>query len=603
MNKIKILDQNVSSKIAAGEVVERPVNVVKELVENSIDASATSITIEIKNGGTSQIRVTDNGIGIENEDAIVAFERHSTSKIRDEKDLNHISTLGFRGEALASICAVSQTELITKTKNSITGSMVEINGGQLIKHEEIGCPDGTTIVVNNLFFNTPARLKFLKKDSTEAGLISDLIERLSLTHPEISFKLINNGQTIIHTPGNGDTQSAILSIFGKDFSKAMIPIKFDLEDVKVSGFIGRPEISRSNRNYQCIFINRRFIKNKIISSALEAAYKTLLTVNKYPVCVLYIDLEPSMVDVNVHPAKLEVRFANEETIYNLINEAAANALKNSVLVPQVELKSAHIPEREIDDVNELIDKNKNVFNEKQYIVREKETPYISVASKQPEIKREKESTKTEQVFIPISKSEQSSIEIKKNYNIIGQIFSTYIIIESDEKLLVIDQHAAHERIKYNELVLKYSQDVNLSQSLLSPIVVNLSFSEYKLFLENKELFDSFGYEIDEFGENSILLRSVPQLLGDNLAREFFIETIDMLKNKKIKNAIDLRDEIVFSMACKSAIKANRVLNEIEVKQLVDMVINMESSYTCPHGRPIIISISKYELEKMFKRVM
>ena len=612
MAKIKVLNQEISSKIAAGEVVDKPVSVVKELVENSIDAGSTAITVEIKGGGISFVRVTDNGHGIDEDDAIVAFERHATSKISTEKDLDRIETLGFRGEALASIAAVAQVELITKTKGRLIGNFVEINGGTVAKKEEIGCPNGTTIVIKNLFFNTPARLKFLKKESTEAGLVSDLIERLSLTHPEISFKLINNGQTVVHTPGSGDVLSTVVSVFGRDISKGMIPIAHEEEGIKVSGFIGKPEISRSNRNYQCIFINRRFIRNKTITSALEVSFKTMLTVNKYPVSVLYIDINPELVDVNVHPAKMEVRFHNEGLIYDLISNAVSGALKNNVLIPQIILSKQELPAYELEQANIVVEKIQSVF--KSEIVNETKEPYrMSVHEpilKKPheEIHPQNKDEKIEKAKIEpeqqtaLKELEQSQVRTTQSYRIIGQIFSTYIIIEMEDKMFVIDQHAAHERLKYKGLLNKYKDNAGLSQSLISPIVAEVSNSEFKKVEENIDTIIDLGFEIEPFGENTYLLRSVPYVLGQNYAKDFFYEVVDRLTKAKINNVLEFREELLYSMACKAAVKANRILSVPEMQKLVEDVFNMDDAFTCPHGRPIIISISKYELEKMFKRV-
>lgn len=611
MAKINVLNQEISSKIAAGEVVDRPVSVVKELVENSIDAGSTAITVEIKAGGISFIRVTDNGCGIDEDDVVVAFERHATSKISSEKDLNRIETLGFRGEALASIAAVSQVELITKTKENIIGSIVEINGGLVEKKEEIGCPNGTTIVAKNLFFNTPARLKFLKKESTEAGLVSDLIERLALTHPEISFKLINNGQNVVHTTGNGDVLTTIISVFGRDISKGMIQVALEEEGIKVSGFIGKPEISRSNRNYQCIFINRRFVKNKTITSALEMAYKTLLTINKYPVSVLYIDISPSLIDVNVHPAKMEVRFYDEDIIYNLILNTVSSALKNNVLIPQIILNKHETTPFELKQANMAVEKIQSMF--KPEMIKETKEAYSvpayeSRSKKSHDKMPQNESAKIEKPEVVteqqtgLNELEQLDVKITQNYRIIGQIFSTYIIIEMEDKMFVIDQHAAHERLKYKGLLNKHKDNGGFSQSLISPIVAEVSNSEFKKVEENIDTILDLGLEIEPFGENTYLLRSVPYVLGENYAKEFFYEVVDKLNNVKINNVLDFRQEMLYSMACKAAVKANRILSGSEMQKLVEDVLNMDDAFTCPHGRPIIISISKYELEKMFKRV-
>ena len=628
MGKIKILSEHISNKIAAGEVVERPASVVKELIENSIDANSTLITIEIKDGGISFIRVTDNGNGIASEDTVIAFERHATSKIESEKDLDMIVSLGFRGEALASIASVSQVELITKMKNDINGTVVEVNGGVVVKKQEIGCPNGTTIIIKNLFYNTPARLKFLKKESTEAGQISNYVERLALTHPEISFKLINNNKQVIFTSGNGDILTTILSVFGKEFANSMLPVNYSNEIISLSGFIGKPEISRSNRNYQCLFINNRYIKDRIISAAIDSAFKTLLTINKYPSVVLYMNISHLFVDVNVHPSKMEVRFDNEINIYDNVYEAVYKAINESILIPTISLHSNY--QRDDENINNNSNSNDNFITKSldDLFASSKNNEYVYTNNSKDSVFKEKinnydytnidnndrfipsngfnvnieNPTQIVEEKMPSLIENQEQIVLNYNFKIIGQIFSTYLVIESEDKMFLIDQHAAHERIKFNELSIKYDDGNILSQGLISPLTIELSFDEYKKALENIELFNKIGYEIEPFGDTTFLIRSVPYVLYTNYSKDYFIEVIDLLSEKKISNILDLREGILSTMACKSAIKAKEKLQNDEIKELINSVMKNTSTLTCPHGRPVIISISKYEIEKMFKRI-
>jgi len=711
MGKIVILDENTSNQIAAGEVVERPASVVKELVENSIDAGSTNISIEINNGGISMIKVVDNGSGIDEDDVEIAFERHSTSKIRKADDLESISTLGFRGEALASIASVSLVELTTRVKEKPYGTYIKIQGGTVKEVRQTGCPVGTTFIVRDLFFNTPARFKFLKKDSTEAGYISDMVNRIALGNPHISIKLVNNRNCVLHTPGNNDLLSTIFSIYGKETAKEVLEVQYKDEKVEISGYVGKPELARATRNYQSIYINGRYIKNKTISSAIDEAYKTYLMKNKFAFVVLNIKINPIFVDVNVHPTKMEVRFSDEQAIFRAVYHAINNALLSKSLIRSVgfseksryffrfeqdELsKSNFVQEgltnksrlsenKTVEDVtkkeskdtaskkeeknNIYIDanissiksdnhevkfndiKNSDLQEEKNKFVSENSNKNIDYASKSTAIdaniykvdvipKQAENRSKTEdlkakadtsekqnenfdRVNVPCNDLEKTTsnpeakmdkidknneaeeAQLLTNARIIGQVFSTYILLQNGDNLLLIDQHAAHERIRFEELKRKYRENESLAQFLLSPVVVELTNQEVKLIDENKEKLNRLGFSFENFGNNSIVLRSVPVLLSDNASiKDAFLEVLDFLVSGKRKDNILVEEEALYTLACKEAVKANKKLDEIEIKKILEDLNKIENPYTCPHGRPTIIKITKHEFEKMFKRIV
>ena len=670
MRKIRLLDSKTINKIAAGEVVESPKSVVKELTENAIDAGASNVTVEIKEGGISYIRVSDNGSGIPKEQVKSAFLRHATSKMTQIEDLEHIFTLGFRGEALASIAAVAQVEMLTKTREEKTGTRILISAGEIEVMEDAVCREGTSITVKNLFYNVPARRKFLKKPATESGYVSDLINKIALGHPEVAIQYINNGNTVLHTAGNNDPKTAVFYVYGKDAANNMLPISYKKGEYAVSGLIGRPELCRANRNYENLFINGRFIKNAVVSSAVEDAYKTKLIIGKFPVFVLNLEVEPALVDVNVHPAKLEVRFKNDDEVYEFFYHAVSKALQETVLIPKAVLekkpkekqpqpeqqtlmeilKKTEMPEKaaaiptekpterpnmeavilskeekaQLDipkmekpletrptamtggrSVDELLKRKPSGFS-----VEQKAVPYLKKEPvKQETAKTElpkAEPVKTEppgQVEITLPKEEKQ--EEKKpffhDYKIIGQVFRTYWIVEQGECLYLIDQHAAHERILYEELMNKFKEEKVVSQRMLTPLMLNLTPMETEVLRNNKELLESFGFELEDFG-GRYALRSTPYLLQNPTGMGFFTDILDRLAEERIGNVYDTKILAVATMACKAAVKGHDVLSVREAEALIHQLLKLEHPFTCPHGRPTIVELTKYEMEKMFKRI-
>jgi DNA mismatch repair protein MutL len=725
MGKIIILDENTANKIAAGEVIEKPASVIKELVENSIDAGATAISVEIRNGGISFIRVTDNGSGIAEDDVEIAFERHATSKIRRADDLETISSMGFRGEALASIAAVSHVQLSTRVKDAVQGTAVEIRGGRLMSIEPAGCPTGTSITVRELFFNTPARYKFLKKDSTEAGYVADMLSRIALGYPDISFKLISNNSVVMHTPGNGDLKSTIFSIYGQETSKQLIEVRADDSKVSVSGYIGRPEFSRSNRNQQSFYINRRYIKSKTITSAIEAAYGTFLMKNRYAFAVLDIRINQALVDINVHPSKMEVKFSNEQDIYRAVYHAVNNALleKSSIrtlpeekkhkdffyiserpavkpsysqesfeavrqelerkraeaisgraAVSSENTRTASVDTQEAkkdnasDPVNgrnnqqALDEKDNNIvkrdiagadmnkqasgITEESKIITEKSdaqenTVFMETAAieynihtaavdqsfgsecfsnlsknviETPALEKQTAGNEANSAVkvdvepdqnVDASKDQQNEKlqDIFQNSRIVGQLFSTYILLEIEDELLLLDQHAAHERIRYEELKRAFEKDEPISQTLLAVIPIELTASEYQFALNEKDFFEKLGFSYDSFGYNSIILRAVPFTDTEVDAKGMFLDVLDYVMSNNGEDRKLVADEALFTMACKSAVKAHMKLDEREIHELLSRLASLVNPYTCPHGRPAILKLRRYELEKLFKRIV
>lgn len=634
MSKIVILDEKTANQIAAGEVIERPASVVKEMVENSIDAGATQITVEIRNGGISYIRVTDNGSGIEGDDLEFAFERHATSKIRRIEDLDGLATMGFRGEALASIASVSHLEVTSKTKEALTGTTLKMEGGRVISVAHAGCPDGTTFIVKNLFYNTPARYKFLKKDTTEAGYVSDIIERLALANPGISFKYIHNNQTQLHTPGNHDLLSVIYSILGKEIANSVIPIDYKSESFSLSGFIGKPEIARGNRNSQYIYLNERYIKNRIVSKALEDAYKTKLMQNKFPLCVLMIKTSPENYDVNVHPQKLEVRFANESNLYSLVYHGSENALLSQSMIrsfepglakerqdaPQLKKQEAlFIPPKLKSDkpayMTEI--RQESLFEEKKPIV---DTPKFLEKFNKPAADRPKDDIKiivaeedellkevkiTEEVEPfkekELSAKEKLSIELSEA-SIVGQAFDTYILLQRGDNLYIIDQHAAHERIRYETLKDRIKREESFSQVVLEPYIIKLNAGEFDFVMSKQDDFQQIGFDIEAFGFNTVILRSIPDFYDSSFSSSDFIEILDRWSQTG-SDQTGISDEALFMISCKGALKANKILSKEEIRGLIESLIAMENPYTCVHGRPIILTLDKKEFEKRFKRIV
>ena len=761
MGNIVLLDDLTINKIAAGEVIERPASVIKEMVENSIDAGANNITVEIKNGGISYIRVSDNGKGIAPDDLEIAFERHATSKIRKAEDLDVVTSMGFRGEALASIAAIANVEMTSKTESQDTGYKITVEAGNILDKQEVGCQTGTTIVVQNLFFNTPVRYKFLKKDYTEAGYIEDVITRIALVNPNIAIKLINTGKTVIQTNGNGDMKSVIYSIYGKDVATGILPVDYTYEDIEITGVIGKPEIARSNRSNQLFFVNKRYIKDKMLTAATEQAYKGLIPIGKYGFVVLNINMNPSKVDVNVHPAKLEVRFEEENKIFQSIYHAIKNTLLKSELVADTEKSSERAEQAKNEPSKGLFDFRKNEtkkieqYNDEESKIKtnvgqgehgenfsninigqggpvntadileqlkkmkenlqkqienkpkidvevqeneqkneseqlnqedEKENKIIDENNdkteenlqKQPEkdneeeLEKEQEEEKqnVEETVVTETKPEEKLEEIKEQikkleninyeettpqdfntmyeklfgrkpieneqlpeeqpkenkntavdlikdnisvfeqreeykkpiYKFIGIAFNTYIIIEMDKEMYIIDQHAAHERIMYEKVKKNYYSEYSKdSQMLLLPDVITLTHKEMEIAKDNMDLFKNAGFSLEEFGENTIKLTGVPTVCLDIDNKELFLETLDEINTIARTAKQEKEERFIATVACKAAVKANMVLDKAEVENLMDKLLELPNPFTCPHGRPTAIKMSKYDIERKFAR--
>lgn len=692
MPEITLLSQETIDKIAAGEVVERPSSVVKELVENAIDAGATAVTVEIKEGGISLIRITDNGCGIKREQVPLAFLRHTTSKIRCVEDLLNIHSLGFRGEALSSIAAVAQVELITKTYGELTGTRYVIEGSVEKENEEIGAPDGTTFLVRNLFYNVPARRKFLKTAQTEAGYISDLMERLALSHPSISFKFINNGQTKMHTSGNAKEKDLIYHIYGRDITASLLEVSGENELFCVKGFIGKPIISRGNRNYENYFINGRYIKSSLLSKAIEEAYKGFLMQHQYPFCVLYFTMDTNLLDVNVHPTKMDLRFTNQEGLYRQLLEMIRGALTHKNFIPDVPVeekketaKPAPLPKTpepfeksRLEGIRLAVRKDSPY--EPKYPERTRPVPgkpadvlpeqlnpvpsrqEQSVIKLQPVVSEEVDSEsrrifnnllhKTAQpdvtdastvaIQVPVAETPGMSTELpaeasapviretfsygepeetyeqqslsdmstdfltkdaRKRHKIIGQLFDTYWLIEFEDKLFIIDQHAAHEKVLYERTMQKVSEQNFASQNLSPPIILSLNAEEMLMLEKYQKQISAFGYVIEPFGGKEYAITAIPADFSGIDMRAMFIELLDDFANLSGKDAPNVIMERVASMSCKAAIKGNQQISRAEMEELVDALLELENPYNCPHGRPTIISMSKYEIEKKFKRIV
>ena len=671
MRKIAVLDQNTIDKIAAGEVVERPSSVVKELVENAIDAGATAVTVEITDGGKKLIRITDNGSGMEEEQIPLAFLRHATSKIEKVEDLEHIASLGFRGEALSSIAAVSQVELITKTPSAISGNRYVIEGGMEHSLEELGAPEGTTFLVRNLFYNTPARSKFLKSDSTEANYIHTLMEQLALSHPEISFKYIQNKQVKLHTSGNYSVRDVIYSVYGRDIAKALLEVEWENSFMKITGFVGKPEIARGNRSFENYYINGRYVKNNIITKAIENAYKGFLMQHKFPFVSLRMEMEGNDLDVNVHPAKREVRFAREQEVYDAVYDTVHTALTRREMIPKVTLgtdepvkkeaketvKSAAVPEPFEQKRREQIYKApaaRSLVRESPVFTPLEETFFEgtlkknqeldeakgrqaavppSKPEKEPEekpginteirseIKPEEKQTELRQAEMELSELKQPEVkepELKQlelfeekllspqsrsRIRMIGQVFDTYWLAQFEDKFYIIDQHAAHEKIYYERLVRKFREHSIDSQYLTPPLIVSLNMQEEEILNANRDYFEKFGFEIEHFGGREYCISAVPSNLYGLTEEELFLEMLDQLESDHSKDTLDIFASRLATMACKAAVKGNNRLSMEEAEKLLDELMTLENPYHCPHGRPTIISMTKTEMEKKFKRIV
>ena len=602
---IHLLDQNTIDKIAAGEVIERPAAVVKELVENAIDSGANAITIEIKQGGISFIRITDNGCGIPKDEIPLAFQRHATSKISTIEDLLQVKSLGFRGEALSSIAAVSQVELITKDADSIIGCRYEIHGGREITKEEIGCPDGTTFIMRNLFYNTPARGKFLKTNMTEGGYISDVVLHFILSHPEVRFKFIWDGKIKIQTSGNGNVKDNIYNQYGPDITKVLLPVEVSQNGMTLTGFIGKPELSRGTRSFMNYYINGRHIKSPVIQKGIEAAYQGFSMTNRFPFTALFLEIDRSCLDVNVHPSKMEVRFTNQEEVYELFHSGLHGILKQATLIPEVSLgkeepakKAAKKSVRTPAGTPE-IPKTPEPFETKRII----QTPAAadSIAAKAPlkntqlpEIKYEQQSLFQNQLL-----HEEDSVP----FRLIGQVFGTFWLIEYKDELLIIDQHAAHEKVLYEELMKELSENHVYSQNLLTPVVLTLTHREKEVLASYQEAFTNLGFEIEEFGGDEYAVKAVPSHFLHLASRELFYSILDELMENPQRGNTELITDRCATISCKAAVKGNHTLSFSEAEKLIEKMLKAEEPYHCPHGRPTTISMTKKEFEKKFKRIV
>ncbi len=621
MNEIRILDDQTINKIAAGEVVERPVSVVKELVENAIDAGAKNITVEIKGGGIDHIRVTDNGHGIEYNSIQAAFMRHATSKIRTAEDLLGVTSLGFRGEALSSIAAVAQVELMTKTKSSILGYRYCMNGGREMSFDEAGVPDGTTMIVRNLFYNTPARRKFLKSALTEGGYVTQLMEKLILSHPDISFKYITNSVVKLSSNGGNDILSNAYTVFGRDIQKSLVEVSFDSETCTVSGYIGKPESSRGNRNYELFFVNGRCIKSKVLSAATEEAYSAFLMQHRYPFVILYLDIPSELIDVNVHPAKTEIRFVEEKLIYSIITSTVTEGLTRHELIPDAAkeepravqtVKASESLQPEPFEAS-VIGKMKAAASDPEPLYRE--SSYSRPSDREPVYDRITEhdsslnsnfvdTDKKENIVQPTLFSEGFFAEgSREKHRIVGQVFGTYWIIEYEGKMYMIDQHAAHEKILYERFTAQIKAGGVVKQLISPPFVVSLSAAQEDAVKSNLGAFSELGFTIEHFGGREYALSSVPSELFRMTPQDYFLSVVDDLaENPKVKEPMQVKDRIA-TMSCKAAVKGNMHLSFAEADELIEELFSLENPYNCPHGRPTIVSFSKQDIEKMFKRIV
>lgn len=718
---IYVLDQDTINKISAGEVIERPMAVVKELVENSIDAGANSVTVEIKDGGKGLIRITDNGSGIDREDIRLAFTPHATSKIRQAQDLLSVSTLGFRGEALASVSSVSMLEMLTKTREDFSGWRYVIEGGEEKKLEAVGCPDGTTFIIRNLFYNTPARLKFLKTAQTEAGYISGVVERLALSHPDISFRFINQNQSKLHTSGNGNLKDVIYNVYGRDIANNLLEVKNENEICNIYGFIAKPVVSRGNRSYINYFINGRYIKSQIVTRAIEEAYSSYTMQHRYPFTALNFEIAPNLIDVNVHPQKMEIRFANEKELYSVIYHAVADTLSHKEFIPEVSFGKEEKPQKsqvkqktEVKVINKIPEKTApdtentkketsvpidavNALYKKNPVVREKEIDTYKVktqnmkpvtandsmskvndansvvednietkaqdtkpdtinndivkkieeniksdlkdigavtlrkptqeeinkifAKTQRETVAERQKPDASEVNLTQSVAEQAEYNVKsakqetlfdteimskqaeKDIKIIGQVFSTYWILQYGDSMFMIDQHAAHEKVLYERFMKKFAENEVYTQLVQPPVVLSLSMLEQQVVEENMELFEKLGYNIENFGGKEYMVTGVPAQLPDVSVEELLIEIIDSLVADKGKKTPEMLLDRIATMSCKAAVKGGSNLSVEQAQELLKELMMLENPYNCPHGRPTMIKMTKKELEKKFKRIV
>lgn len=660
---IKILNKETIDRISAGEVVERPVNVVKELVENAIDSGAAAITVDIKGGGIDLIRVTDNGCGIASEEMRTAFLRHATSKIAKADDLDSIITLGFRGEALASICAVTETEMISCRDGVLTGNRLLIRGGEEIAFEEVGAPAGTTVIVRNLFYNTPARKKFLKTPATEGSYIAEMMEKIALSHPDIAFQFSMDGRSRFHTSGSGDLLEVIYRVYGRETADALVPIKADNDMFRIEGFLGKPEMVRSNRNMEIYFINSRYVRNSFMASAIEEGYREYLMLHKFPVVFLNFHADPFCVDVNVHPAKLDVRLSDQNTFFSFVSSSIHDVLKSAEMIPEniltsdaekrenekasiQEVRSGKNPEPfefkrsvsesiqstiraysaasgigssyDLSPASESEAGEDSFFEDERETVRNEDVNTQQFTSSGMSLKqdvpdKDDEAVKTDDAaaFLQKAAYKQSDLfsdhlldkDKRADYRIIGQVFDTYWIIQYQDKMFIIDQHAAHEKVNYERMVKRMHEGVHPTQMLMPPVIVSLTPSEENVLLDNKESFERIGFEIEPFGGNEYALRGVPVDLFGHSEKELFLAILDEITENPGIGPYKSIDEKIAGMACKASVKGGDRIGYEQAEKLIDELLTLENPYNCPHGRPTIISMTKTEMEKKFKRIV
>ena len=686
MGKIVLLDDLTINQIAAGEVIERPASVVKELIENSIDAGANSISVEVKNGGIKQIKIIDNGSGIAKDDLAFAFERHATSKIRTAQDLEEVKSMGFRGEALASIAAIAHVEVVTKTENEFMGNKIVLEGGEILEQEETGAQKGTTITISNLFYNTPVRYKFLKKDYTELGYIEDTVKRIALAKPNVAIRLSNENKTIIKTNGSGELKTAVYSIYGKETTDGLIDVEYTYEDIKITGVIGKPEIARGNRSYQMFFVNKRFVKDKTLSAGAEQAFKGLLPIGKFGFLILNLEMKPNSIDVNVHPTKLEIRFQEEQKVFKAVYHAIREGLLKGDLVKNTEKNEKENNDNTQNVITDNVTENKNIEQIGEVIkpVAENKSAYIDMQKtarfepiveepkgpglfgmfkkKNAAIEENVEKNAIEEIFayknnepymqdtnntntsenemnnnnVDFEKMYSQTFGVKKEekkeeaekitnysfadsdnisifedeeeyeqvpaYKYCGTVFSTYIIIEMGNEMYIIDQHAAHERVLYEEIKKNYYEGAEKeSQIMLLPDIITLSHKEKSIVKENLDLFKKAGFMLEEFGENTVRLIGVPSICMDMDTKELFLEILDTIDTVAITAKQEKEDRFIATIACKAAVKANMNLTKEEIDSLMKKLLVLPNPFTCPHGRPTAIKMDKIDLEKKFNR--
>ncbi len=593
-----MLDKVTVDKIAAGEVVENPASVVKELVENSVDAGASLVVVEIEKGGKSLIRVSDNGSGIDREDVPRAFMRHATSKIEKAEDLEKILSLGFRGEALASIAAVSRVTLKTKTGEDLEGTLYRINGGEEVEYREEGCPKGTSVEVRDLFYNTPARREYLKNDAREASQVSDMVSRLALSRTDISFRFTSGGRVLVNTPGNGNLLDTIVSIYGREMGNNLVKVGCTSPGIHVQGFLSRPHITRGNRNHQTFYINGRYVKSDLISQAIQEAYRTLVMVNRYPVAVLFLSLDPKQVDVNVHPTKLQVKFKDEEKVKGAVVDCIRVSLEKGRWIAEP-AQRPFFKKKFGEQSQEKFDLSFLAVKEGGTVSPDKGTKVYSDAEKQKTSDTDERLEYNRQQVDNNIKDDKGRLPYMR---IIGQFLSTFILAEGEECVYIIDQHAAHERIAYEQLTAWMKRSTPQSQRLVQPEVMEMSPAEAEVLRQNMDSLIKMGFELEDFGVNAFALRAVPVIFGIPQSREFLKELVDGFSQTGMGKDIRLKEEDIIKMSCKKAVKANHRLSLQEMKALVEQLNETEMPFTCPHGRPVMVSLTRYELEKMFNRI-